>query len=108
MFDARGTDSAKVIEVIETKAMRGAGTIENPFRVVTQYWNLKGILLAENDEIAMKAVSAEGLKFEEIKDNITISNSEDEVVAVIANSEIILKKGYKVSFDVGVNESENE
>ena len=45
---------------------------------------------------AMKAVSAEGLKFEEIKDNITISNSEDEVVAVIAHSEIILKKGYKV------------
>ena len=55
-------------------------------------------------EEAMRSVGGKMLKFEEIKDNITITNPKDEVVAVIANSEIILKNGYKVSFDVGVEE----
>lgn len=45
----RGTDSAKIIEVIETKSLRGEGTVENPCRQVTQYWNLEGELLAEHD-----------------------------------------------------------
>ena len=46
---ARGTDSAKVIQVIETVSARGAGTPENPCRIVHQYWSLEGELLAEND-----------------------------------------------------------
>lgn len=45
----RGTDSARVISVIETKAARGAGTAEDPSRFVTQYWDFDGNLLAEND-----------------------------------------------------------
>lgn len=44
----RGTDSARVISVIETKALRGEGTEENPNRIVTQYWDFAGNLLAEN------------------------------------------------------------
>ena len=48
-LNARGTDSAKVISVIETKAMRGRGTDEDPARIVTQYWDFEGNLLAEND-----------------------------------------------------------
>ena len=37
---ARGTDAAEVIEVIRTKAMRGAGIEEDPVREVTQYLSL--------------------------------------------------------------------
>lgn len=47
----RGVDSAKVIQVIETKAAKGNGTLEQPSRIVTQYWSLGGELLAEKDSI---------------------------------------------------------
>lgn len=46
---ARGTDSAQVIQIIETRALRGSGTKEDPHRIITQYWNFEGMLLAEND-----------------------------------------------------------
>lgn len=49
MNRANGTNSAKIISVIETKALRGLGTNEDPARVVTQYWDLEGKFLAEND-----------------------------------------------------------
>jgi len=42
-------ENAKVIEVIETKSVRGVGSKEDMCRIVTQYWNLDGDLLAEND-----------------------------------------------------------
>jgi hypothetical protein len=45
----RGADSAKLIYAIETKALRGLGTEEDPVRIVTQYWDMRGKLLAEND-----------------------------------------------------------
>ncbi len=45
----RGTDSAKIISVIETKALRGKGTDEDPERTVIQYWGFDGKLLAEHD-----------------------------------------------------------
>lgn len=45
----RGTDNASVIQVIQTKSMRGIGTQEDKVRIVTQYWSLDGKLLAEND-----------------------------------------------------------
>ncbi len=35
-----GTKSAKVVQVIETKAKRGLGTEKDPVREVTQYWDL--------------------------------------------------------------------
>lgn len=50
MVRPRGTDSARVISVIETKALRGEGSTEDPCRIVTQYWDMEGKLLAENDE----------------------------------------------------------
>ncbi len=49
MARARGTDSAKVITVIVTKSLRGEGTYEDMCRMVTQYWDFEGNLLAEND-----------------------------------------------------------
>ena len=44
-----GTDSARVIQVIETTALRGEGTSADKCRIVTQYWDFEGNLLAEND-----------------------------------------------------------
>lgn len=45
----RGTDSAKVIQVIQTEALRGKGTSDDMCRIVRQYWDFEGNLLAEND-----------------------------------------------------------
>ena len=42
----RGTDSARVIQVIETKALEGFGTEDDVCRITTQYWSLDGELLA--------------------------------------------------------------
>ena len=49
MVRADGTKSAKVIQVIETKAKRGLGTEKDPVRDVIQYWDLDGNFLAEAD-----------------------------------------------------------
>ena len=46
---ANGTESVRVIQVIETKAKRGLGTEKDPVREVTQYWDLDGTFLAELD-----------------------------------------------------------
>lgn len=45
----RGTDGARVIQVIETKALSGEGTENDECRIVTQYWDFEGKMLAEND-----------------------------------------------------------
>lgn len=45
----RGTDSARVIQVIETRSLRGSGTSEDLCRIVTQYWDFDGKLLAVYD-----------------------------------------------------------
>lgn len=45
----RGCDKAEVIAVIKTVSVRGSGTEEDPNRWVTNYWDLSGKLLAEND-----------------------------------------------------------
>jgi len=49
MSKARGADSAEVIQVIRTTALKGSGTSKDPVRIVTQYWSLEGILLAESE-----------------------------------------------------------
>lgn len=41
--------SAKVIQVIEIRTIRGTGTESNPVREVTQYWDLDGRKLSEHD-----------------------------------------------------------
>lgn len=45
----RGTDSAKVIQVIETISLRGSGTDKDPVRAVKQFWSFDGDLIAESD-----------------------------------------------------------
>lgn len=52
MVRPRGTDSARVIQVIETESIRGNGTNEDKCRPIKQYWNFDGNLLAENDPCA--------------------------------------------------------
>lgn len=49
MVRAHGTNSARIIRVIETKAKRGLGTEKDPIREITQYWDLDGKFLAEMD-----------------------------------------------------------
>jgi hypothetical protein len=49
MATPRTPDSVKVIEVIEVKAIRGAGTDDDAVRVVTQWYSFDGKLLAEDD-----------------------------------------------------------
>ena len=45
----RGTNSAKILTVIETRALCGLGTDKDPTREVVQYWDLDGTLLAFRD-----------------------------------------------------------
>lgn len=52
----RGTDSARMIRVIETRSARGSGEPNQPVRIVTEYWSLKGEKLAENDPISWVAL----------------------------------------------------
>ena len=47
----RGTDSAKAIQVIQTKSLIGKGAEEDPARYIYQYWDFKGNLLAEHDTL---------------------------------------------------------
>lgn len=55
----RGTESARVIRVIETKSLRGRGTKDDTSRLVTQYWDFQGNLLAEYDPEAETIVTLE-------------------------------------------------
>ncbi|WP_069997776.1 carboxypeptidase [Cellulosilyticum sp. I15G10I2] len=45
----KGTDSVRVLQVIETRSCRGKGIEEDPYRVVIQYWDFEGNMLAEKD-----------------------------------------------------------
>lgn len=47
----RGTDRAKVIRVIKTESMLGRGISEDPVRILYQYWDFKGNLLASKDTL---------------------------------------------------------
>lgn len=59
----RGTDSARVIQVIETNSIRGMGVNEDDMcRGIYQYWDLNGKLLAENDPVKTKDMIVEWLK----------------------------------------------
>ena len=51
MVTPRGCDSAKVISVIVTRALKGSGTENDPVREVIQYWDFDGNLLAEHDSV---------------------------------------------------------
>lgn len=48
----RGTDSARVIQVIVTEAIEGRGIEADPVRSVLQYWSLDGELLAKVDPVS--------------------------------------------------------
>ena len=48
----RGTDSARVIQVIVTEAIEGRGIEADPVRSVLQYWSLDGEVLAKVDPVS--------------------------------------------------------
>ena len=65
MIRPDGTQSAKVIQVIETKSKRGMGTEKDPVREVVQYWEFEGMFLAEMDTAECKPIidyGADGVK----------------------------------------------
>lgn len=41
----------ELVEVIHVEILRGTGTSSDPVRVVHQYWDANGELLAEKDEL---------------------------------------------------------
>ena len=45
----RGSRSVKLIEVIEVNTCVGKGTVDDPKRIITEYWSEDGVLLAVND-----------------------------------------------------------
>lgn len=45
----KGSRSAKLIQVIAVETVAGSGTELDPNRIVTEYWSLKGELLAVQD-----------------------------------------------------------
>ena len=47
----RGTDFARVIQIIETKSAVGSGSNDDPTRFITQYWSLDGKKLATADPV---------------------------------------------------------
>lgn len=49
----RATDSARVTKVLETRALIGRGTEDDPHRFLYRYWSFDGKLLAESDESKM-------------------------------------------------------
>lgn len=49
-LEMRTPNLVELIEVIHVEAARGKGTKESPVRIVHQYWDKKGILLAEKDD----------------------------------------------------------
>ena len=51
MVRPRGTDTAKIVQVIETESIIGSGIPEDPVRLIYQYWDFKGNLLAQNDTL---------------------------------------------------------
>ena len=48
-MEKRPIESLRLVEVIELKVVRGAGTPDDLSRIVTQYWSKEGELLAEDD-----------------------------------------------------------
>ena len=61
MARPKGTESVKMIQVIETKSTIGSGTEDDPIIPIVQYWDLEGnflattIILEENPETAYSA-----------------------------------------------------
>ena len=51
MVRPRGTDNAKVIQVIKTTSILGTGIEKAPVRYIYQYWDFKGNLLAKHDTL---------------------------------------------------------
>ena len=47
----RGTDKAEVIQVIKTESIIGRGIKEDPVRLIYQYWDFNGNLLAQKDTL---------------------------------------------------------
>lgn len=88
----RGTDSARVIQVIETKALRGKGENEEDMcRNVTQYWSLDGEFLVENDPYETEIKLENSLRTKDTVHEIQpLQDNTSESVKVIKVGDIVV------------------
>ena len=47
----RGTDAVEIMKVIRTTSIIGYGTEKDPVRLIYQYWDFEGNLLASDDTL---------------------------------------------------------
>ena len=47
----RGTDAVEIMKVIKTTSIIGYGTEKDPVRLIYQYWDFEGNMLASNDTL---------------------------------------------------------
>lgn len=47
----RGTDAVEIMKVIRTTSIIGYGTKKDPVRLIYQYWDFEGNLLASDDTL---------------------------------------------------------
>ena len=47
----RGTDAVEIMKVIRTTSIIGYGTEKDPVRLIYQYWDFEGNMLASNDTL---------------------------------------------------------
>ncbi len=47
----RGTDAVEIMKVIRTTSIIGYGIEKDPVRLIYQYWDFEGNLLASNDTL---------------------------------------------------------
>lgn len=72
-----GTRKARVIQVIETKALKGLGTEKDPAREVTQYWDLDGNRLAISDShLALNNLEFE---YKNVKESLALGEKTPEL-----------------------------
>lgn len=105
MVRANGTRSARVIQVIETKAERGLGVEKDPVREITQYWSLEGKFLAERDDdtqFLCDLVAWESKRLAKIIEDLKGDEREDFISAIDEELDKCIKKlrnatkGYEV------------
>lgn len=69
MMTSSPIESAKVVQVIEIREVRGSGATNDPVRVATSYWSLDGKKLAERDPVHAGSIvnACSNVKSESIK-----------------------------------------
>lgn len=77
-----GVHGARVVEVIEVRANRGTGTVDDPVRAVCRYYSKDGDKLAEDDQIGLRALRDRVVLAERARDEAR-KELEEEAVRLV-------------------------